>query len=89
MLKIETLSVGHQTILKVIGRLQSENLLELGAQIDIHGIDGFLDMGEVTLVDVEVVRFLIKVESSGIQLRTCPPYIREWMTRERQRRTGT
>jgi hypothetical protein len=89
MLKIETLSVGHQTILKVIGRLQSENLPELAAQIDIHGTDGFLDMGEVELVDVEVVRFLIKVESSGTRLGNCPPYIREWMTRERQRTTGT
>jgi hypothetical protein len=84
MMKIEILSVGHQTILKVIGRIQSENLAELVAQIGIHGANAILDMDEVTLVDVEVVRFLIKVESSGVQLRNCPPYIREWMTCERQ-----
>jgi anti-anti-sigma regulatory factor len=89
MLKIETLSVGNQTILKVIGRLQSKNLPELAAPIAIHGANTILDMGEVTLVDVEVVRFLVKVESSGSQLRNCPPYIREWMTRERGRTTGT
>ncbi len=89
MLKIETLSVGHQTILKVIGRLQSENLPELAAQIAAPGAGAILDMDEVTLVDVEVVRFLNQVESSGTLLRNCPPYIREWMSRERERTKGT
>ena len=90
MLKIETLSVGHQTILKVIGRLRSENLPELAAQIAFApGAHAILDMDEVTLVDVEVVRFLNQVETSGTLLRNCPPYIREWMTRERERTKGT
>ena len=89
MLKIETLSAGQQTILNVIGRLQSENIPELAAPIAIHGANTILDMGEVTLVDVEVVQFLIKVESSGIRLRNCPPYIREWMTCERERTKRT
>ena len=89
MLKIETLSVGHQTILKVIGRLQSEHLSELASQIGIHGANAVLDMDEVTLVDVEVVRFLNQVESSGTLLRNCPAYIREWMARERERTKGT
>jgi anti-anti-sigma regulatory factor len=89
MLKIETLSIGNQTILKVIGRLQSENLPELAAQIAAPGARAILDMDEVTLVDVEVVRFLNQVESSGTQLRNCPPYIREWMARERDHTRGT
>ena len=88
MLKIETRSVGYQTILKVIGRLQSENLPELAAQIAAPGAGAILDMDEVTLVDVEVVRFLNQVESSGTLLRNCPAYIREWMTRERERTRG-
>jgi hypothetical protein len=88
MLRIETLSVGNQTILKLIGRLQSENLSELAAPIAVHGAHAVLDLDEVTLVDVEVVRFLNQVESSGIQLRNCPPYIREWMTCERQQTKG-
>jgi hypothetical protein len=89
MLRIETVSVGNQTILKVIGRLQSKNLPELAAQIAIHGANAILDMDEVMPVDVEVVRFLIKVESSGVQFAHCPPYIREWMACEREHRTGT
>jgi len=88
MLKIETLSVGHQTILKVIGRVQSENLPELAAQIIVHGAHVILDMDQVTLVDIEVVRFLLSIESSGTVLWNCPPFIREWMTCERQQLHG-
>jgi anti-anti-sigma regulatory factor len=88
MLKIETLSVGRETILKVIGRLQSENLPELAAPVALHGAGAIIDLDEVTLVDVEVVRFLNRVESSGIRLTNCPAYIREWMSCERGHTTG-
>jgi hypothetical protein len=42
-------------------------------------------MAEVTLVDVEVVRFLGSCETQGVELRNCPVYIREWIARERER----
>jgi hypothetical protein len=42
-----------------------------------------LDLSEVTLVDIAVVRFLIRCEEEGIELVQCPPYVREWMLRER------
>ena len=41
------------------------------------------DLGEVTLVDLEVIRFLISCEDSGVELVQCPPYVREWILRER------
>ena len=41
------------------------------------------DLGEVTLVNVEVVRFLSECEDRGIVLVHCPPYVREWILRER------
>jgi hypothetical protein len=43
----------------------------------------FMDLDEVTLVDVEVVRFLSECEDAGIVLVHCPPYVREWILRER------
>jgi hypothetical protein len=43
----------------------------------------FMDLGEVTLVDVEVVRFLSECEGGGVILVHCPPYVREWILRER------
>ena len=89
MLKIETLSAGGQTIQKVIGRLRSESLPELISQMAAHGAQAILDLDEVTLVDVEVVRFLNQAESSGTRLTNCPAYIREWMTREREHATKT
>jgi anti-anti-sigma regulatory factor len=89
MLRIETLSVRHQRVLKVIGRIQSENVPELAAQIAAPGARAVIDMYEVTLVDVEVVRFLIQIESSGTELTNCPSYVREWMTREREHTTET
>jgi len=39
----------------------------------------------VTLVDVEVVRFLGGCEAEGGTV-LCAPYIREWMLRERDRK---
>jgi hypothetical protein len=41
-------------------------------------------MEHVTLVDVDGVRFLSDCESRGIELVHCPPYVREWIARERQ-----
>jgi hypothetical protein len=43
-----------------------------------------LDLDEVTLVDVEVVRFLGTCEKEGTALLHCPPYIREWISREQR-----
>jgi hypothetical protein len=42
-----------------------------------------LDLTEVTLVDIAVVRFLMRCENEGVELVECPPYVREWIVRER------
>ena len=42
-----------------------------------------LDLREITLVDIAVVRFLISCENEGVELVKCPSYVREWMLRER------
>ena len=75
--------------MKVIGRLQSENLSELAAQVGISAANVILDMDQVTLVDIDVVRFLNQIELLGTRLANCAPYIREWMNREREQTTGT
>jgi hypothetical protein len=38
-------------------------------------------------VSREVVLFLEGCEARGIQLKNCPPYVREWIIRERGRQT--
>ena len=42
-----------------------------------------LDLRDLTLVDEDVVSFLRRCEAQSIQLKNCPPYIREWITGER------
>src|SRR2546425_9229239 len=80
--KIETASDGHTASLRLIGRIQAEYLDELETHIRRHRPLLVLDLREVTLVDVAVVRFLITSEAEGIELRGCAPDIREWMGRE-------
>ena len=81
-LKIEKDCLGQKTVIRLSGRLRAEHLDELKAQLegDCQGIE--LDLEGVTLVDVEVVRFLSACEDGGVELLHCCPYIREWMLRE-------
>jgi hypothetical protein len=83
MLRIEKQSDGHTTALRLSGRIQSANIGNIRAQIDDDRVRIFMDLDEVTLVDVEVVRFLSECEDRGIVLVHCPPYVREWILRER------
>jgi hypothetical protein len=76
---------GKRTILRLSGRIQSNHLDELKAQIRRKGPAIALDLENVTLVDVGAVRFLSLCESDGIDVLHCAPYIREWMGRERGR----
>ena len=85
-LKIEKDSDGQQTTIRLIGHMQSEHIEELKAQIKGSGPGIVLDLDEVTLVDVDVIRFLGVCEDEGIEVVHCSPYIREWMRQERDRR---
>jgi len=83
-LKIETIPGEDRTTIKLIGRIRAEHLPELRGQIAESGASIVLDLGEVTLVDADVVRFLSACESEGIQLQHCSAYLREWIVRERE-----
>ncbi len=84
-LRIETTSDRQTATLRLIGRIESEHLDELQAQVRRHCPRVVLDLDEVTLVDVGVVRFLIACQAEGIGLLNCAPYIREWMGKEQAR----
>jgi hypothetical protein len=45
-----------------------------------------IDLSNVLLVDREAVKLLALSEANGTELRNCPPYVREWVTRERAER---
>ena len=83
-LRIEKTRGAHCTTIKLIGRVQAEYLPELKEQIGASAPGVVLELAEVTLVDVDVVRFLSACESKGVQLLHCSAYIREWIVREQE-----
>jgi hypothetical protein len=87
-LKIEKTLDSRGTTVGLIGRVRAEDLPEVARQLEGSGPGAVLQLDEVTLVDVDVVRFLNRCETEGIRLVHCPPYIREWMSREQNRSQG-
>ena len=83
-LKIEKTLGEHSTIIKLMGRIRAQHLDELKSQIAASVPKIVLELGEVSLVDADTVRFLISCESEGIQLLNCSAYIRKWIVRERE-----
>lgn len=81
-LKIEKYSDGHSTTIRLIGRMRREHLESLKGQIKDNGPRITLDLNEVSLVDVEVVRFLGTCQAQGIRLVHCSPYIVDWIAKE-------
>ena len=83
MLRIEKDSGGGITKLTLSGRIQSNHMDVIRSAMSDGSGRRILDLSEVTLVDLGVVRFLISCEDEGIELVRCPPYVREWILRER------
>ena len=84
-IRIEKETHRLKTMIRVSGRLQSTHLDELKAQLEGARSRIALDLNGVTLVDVEIVRFLNACEKGGVELLNSWPYIQEWMTREKDR----
>ena len=82
MFKIEKLTEGTTTVLQLVGRINTQHLDELRKLIADAEPTVKLDLSEVTLVDVDVIRFLGNQEQRGVQLGNCSRYVREWIQRE-------
>jgi hypothetical protein len=83
MLRIEQNSDGGVTRLLLSGRITADKIACIQSAMNYGCARKILDLSEVTLVDVAAVRFLIRCEEEGIELAECPPYVREWILRER------
>ncbi len=84
-LRIEKDSNGQRTTIRLIGRMQREHIEELKAQIKAGGASVSLDLNEVRLVDLDVIRFLATCQAEGISLVHCSRYIYDWIAKERFR----
>jgi anti-anti-sigma regulatory factor len=87
MLRIQRTANG-EVLFTLSGRIDAENLGELEALIGSEPKNTriVLDLKDLTLVDRDAVSFLERCESDSIKLKNCPPYIREWIARERASR---
>ena len=80
-LRMENVTTGREAGLRLAGRIRADELDSVSSGIRTHAAT-WVDLEEVSLVDLESVRFLISCEVAGVELRHCPLYVREWMTRE-------
>jgi len=85
-LKIERYSDGLSTTIRLIGRMRGEHLEELKTQIRESGSKITLDLEEVNLVDVDVIRFLGTCQGEGVCLLHSSPYISDWIAKERDQK---
>ena len=83
MLRIEKDCDECVTRLRLSGRIESNLVASIRSEMNDCCAHNILELNDVTLVDLGVVRFLIGCEQEGIELVQCPPYVREWMLRER------
>jgi hypothetical protein len=84
-MKIEKCSDGATTTIRLIGEFQSAHLAELTNQLRDKRPKCVLDLKEVTIVDLDVVRFLGARELEGVHIICCSHYIRDWISREQEK----
>jgi hypothetical protein len=73
----------ERVVLRISGRLVAEHVDTLRTSLEQEGRAVAIDLKDVLLVDLEAVKLLAVCELNGAELRNCPAYVREWVTRER------
>ncbi len=76
-------SAENLLVLVISGRITGEHVDTLRGVLEQESGGFAIDLKNVLLVDREAVKLLALSEANGTELRNCPPYIREWVTRER------
>src|SRR4030095_3885606 len=88
MLKIERSARGEFVVFSLSGRIGTDDVAQLERLFEAEDHSVIIDLKEVTLVDRETVRLVDRCEADGLQLENCATYIREWIARERDQKTG-
>ena len=84
--RIDRLAGEKGLVFRISGRIAQDDVDVLRAVIDRECGAVAIDLGELGLVDRDVVNLLALSEARGVELRNCPPYIREWIAREAEQR---
>ena len=83
MIRIETSERRDLVIFALSGRIEADDLPELKRLTESYSKPVVLDLTDVKLVDREAITFLANLETDNAKITNCPPYIREWIVRER------
>jgi hypothetical protein len=82
--RIDRLVIGEDgVIVSISGRVAAQNLDILRKVLAEERHIAAIDLKEVLLIDQDAVKLLTAAEANGVELRNCPAYVREWITRER------
>jgi hypothetical protein len=83
MLRIQRTANG-EVVFTLSGRIDKEDVPELEALIAAEGKDRriILDLKDMTLTGQDGINFLAQCEATGIELASCDPYVREWISRQ-------
>jgi hypothetical protein len=85
-------SAESPVVLFISGCIAGEHVDMLRSVLEQESGGFAIDLKNVLLANREAVRLLAFTEANGAELRNCPPYIREWVTKEsaetRERSTG-
>jgi hypothetical protein len=71
-----------RAMLCISGRITEECVDTLRALLEQEKGVVTIDLKDVLIVAREAIKLLAVGESNGVELRNCPAYIREWVTRE-------
>jgi anti-anti-sigma regulatory factor len=74
-------------VLRLSGRIDGTYVVMLRESIEKEKTakgGPVIDLAEVTLVSQEAVEALALAEANGIELRDCPGYVREWVSRVKE-----
>ena len=85
MLRIQR-SENGEVVFTLSGQMDEESIPELETLInsEANGRRIVLDLKDLTLVNENAISFLERCEANSITLENCPPYIREWIKRQRR-----
>jgi anti-anti-sigma regulatory factor len=85
MLRIQR-SEGAEVVFTLSGQMDEEAIPEVETLIrsETNKRPIVLNLKDLTLVDENAITFLERCEADSITLKNCPPYIREWITRQRR-----
>jgi hypothetical protein len=81
-------SAENLVVLFISGRITGEHVDMLRGVLEQESGSFAIDLKNVLIVDTEAVKLLALSEANSTELRNCPPYIRESVTRERAETNG-